>query len=258
MPLADYLSYVAGLLLAVLLPCAAAAQDTQSFRIDEKIGQVVPLDLVFLDEEGEKVSLRQLTDKPVLISLVYLSCSSTCPLLLGNLAAALGATHAAPQDYRVVTLSFDDRDTPGLASEKKRNYLKAAGRSFPGASWRFLTGSRENIDRFAEAVGFPFRKEKSGFSHAKALIFLSPGGAVTRYLYGTSYSPFNIKMALSEASAKSNYFSADRLSFFCFSYDPGENTYVFNIARAFTAVLIVLMTSSVAFILLSRRRGGEK
>ena len=88
MSLADYLRYAISLFLAILLPGAAAGQYTRSFRIDEKIGQTVPLDLVFLDEKGEKVSLRQLTDKPVIISLVYFSCSSTCPLLLGNLAAS--------------------------------------------------------------------------------------------------------------------------------------------------------------------------
>jgi protein SCO1/2 len=255
---ADYLSSALSLVLAILLPGAAAGQYTQSFGIDEKIGQKVPQDLVFYDEEGEKVSLRQLTDKPVILSLVYFSCSSTCPLLLGNLAAALGETYIDPEDYRVVTLSFDDRDTPALASGKKRNYLKAAGRSFPGASWRFLTGDKENIERLTGALGFSFRKEPGGFSHPRALIFLSPGGTVVRYLYGAAYSPFNIKMALSEASAKSNYFSAQRLSVFCFSYDADENTYVFNLARIFTAVLLVLITSSVALVLLSRRRGGER
>ena len=139
-----------------------------------------------------------------------------------------------------ITISFDDRDTPAIASEKKRNYLKATGRPFPETTWRFLTGDKKNIAEFTRAVGFTFREEKNGFSHPRALIFLSPGGTVSRYLYGMSFSPFDIRMALKEASAGSSFFSAERLSLFCYHYDPGENRYVFNLARSLAAVLFMV------------------
>ncbi len=169
------------------------------------IGKTVPRDLILFDEKGGKVSLRQLTDKPAIISLVYFSCNSRCPLLLGNLAETLGKVDINPDDYRVITISFDDRDTPALASEKRRNYLKATGRPFPETTWRFLTGDKQNIADFTRAVGFTFKQEKNGFSHPRALIFLSPGGTVSRYLYGMLFTPFDITMALKEASAGSAF-----------------------------------------------------
>jgi len=243
---------------AVLLSGTAAGQRTLKNGIDEMVGQTLPRDLIFFDETGEKVSLRQLTDKPALISFVYFSCSSRCPLLLGNLAETLGKADINPDDYRVITISFDDRDTPAIASEKKLNYLKATGRPFPWTTWRFLTGDKKNIAELTRAVGFTFREEKNGFSHPRALIFLSPGGTVSRYLYGMSFSPFDVKMSLREASAHSSFFSADSLTLFCYRYDPEENRYVFNLAGSFAAVLFLFITSSLVLIMLLRRKGGKR
>ena len=243
---------------AVLLPATAAGQHTLKNGIDEMVGQTVPLDLSFIDEKGEKVSLRQLTDKPALISFVYFSCSSRCPLLLGKLAETLGKVDINSDDYRVITVSFDDRDTPAIASENKRNYLKATGRPFPETTWRFLTGDKKNIAELTRAVGFNFKEEKKGFSHPRTLIFLSPGGTVSRYLYGMSFSPFDIRMALKEASAGNSFLSADRLSLFCYCYDPEENKYIFNLERSLAAVLFMVMSFSLAIFLMARRKDRKR
>jgi protein SCO1 len=242
------------LLLTVLLPVAAAGQQPQSPGIDERIGQKVPPDLVFHDEKGDKVSLRQLTDKPTIISLVYFSCSSRCPLLLGNLAQTLASLGIDPKTYRAITVSFDDRDTPSLASEKKRNYIKAAGKSVHEGSWSFLTGDKDNIQKLTSALGFSFRKEPGGFSHPRALIILSPGGYVARYLYGMSFSPFDLKMSLRESAAKRSFFNADRLALFCYSYDPEENRYIFHLARSLAAAFFLIVASSWLAYRVSRRR----
>ena len=254
---ADYLSYAIFLLLTILLPGAAAGQQAQSFGIDEKIGQKVPLDLVFFDEKGEKVSLRQLTDKPAIISLVYYSSSSRCPLLLGNLAQVLSSVSMDPAAYRVITVSFDDRDTPALASEKKRNFIKAIGKPFPASSWRFLTGDEDNIKRLTGALGFSFRKEPGGFSHPRALIFLSPGGVVARYLYGMSFLPFDVQMSLQESSGKRSFFSPDRLALFCYSYDSEENRYVFHLEKSLAVFFFLLVTTSIALYLVARKKEGK-
>jgi len=243
---------------AVFLSGTAAGQLTLNNGIVEKVGQTLPQNLVFFDEKGEEISLRQLTDKPAIITLVYFSCSSRCPLLLGNLAATLEKTDMDPDDYRIITISFDGSDTPAIASEMKRNYLKATGRPFPGTTWRFLTGDKKNITELTEATGFTFAKEKNGFSHPRALIFLSPGGTVSRYLYGMSFSPFDIRMSLKEASAGNSFLSTDRLSLFCYYYDPGENKYVFNLARSLVAALFLVMISSFAVFLMASGKVGEK
>ncbi len=215
--------------------------------IEEKLGQMIPESIMFRDEKGGIVSAGRLTDKPAVVSLVYFSCTSICPLLLGNLAESIGKLDVDVRDFRIITLSFDDKDTPFVAYEKKQNYIRAIGRSFPETSWSFLTGDKENINKFAKAVGFEFRKEKVGFSHPRALIFLSRSGKIIRYLYGSAYSPFDIRMALAEATAEDRI-SAYWLARFCYSYDPFEKKYVFNTFRVFCTALAVVAVSFLAFI----------
>ena len=165
-----------------------------SVGLIEKTGQKVPLELTFLDEDGHTVTLRELISKPTILTLVYYSCPDMCPLMLSALATSLGQVRLEPgKDYKVVTISFDKNDTPAVAKEKQANYLKAGGITFPSESWRFLTGTQDNIDGLTRAVGFHYRKEAGGFAHPMVLIFLANDGKIIRYLsYGQShYSPFS-------------------------------------------------------------------
>lgn len=59
-------------------------KDQQGIGIDQKLGQYVPLDLTFNDENGNPVSLRQLIHTPTILALVYLHCPNVCSLLLFN------------------------------------------------------------------------------------------------------------------------------------------------------------------------------
>jgi protein SCO1/2 len=180
-----------------------------SVGLVEKTGQKVPLDLTFLDEDGQTVTLRELISKPTILTPVYYSCTDMCPLMLEALAASLGQIRLEPgKDYKVVTISFDKNDTPAVAKEKKANYLKAGGITFPSESWRFLTGTQDNIDRLTRAVGFNYRKEADGFAHPTVLIFLATDGKIIRYIYyGQShystlsyFLPIDLTTAINDAA----------------------------------------------------------
>jgi protein SCO1 len=192
--------------------------------IIEKTGQAVPADLVFFDEKGNKVKLGSLIIKPTILTFVYYSCADICPQMLGGLAISLSSIGLSPgKDYRLITISFDEEDTPMLAKQQKVNYVKATGMSLRQDAWQFLTGDKENIKRITETTGFSFRKEvvtgsvgfgtrkeSRGFIHPGVLIFLSPDGKITRYLYveqshyGTlapiAFSPVDITTSLVQAS----------------------------------------------------------
>jgi protein SCO1/2 len=176
----------------------------------EKTGQKVPLDLTFFDEEGRTVTLRELITKPTILTPVYYSCTDMCPLMLEALAISLGQVTLEPgKDYKVVTISFDKNDTPAIAKEKKADYLKASGITFPSDSWRFLTGTQDNIKRLNGAVGFSYRKEAEGFAHPTVLIFLATDGRIVRYIsYGqshystlSSFQPVDLTTAINAAAA---------------------------------------------------------
>ena len=157
----------------LLLPFShASAHETEASKadigIDEKLGQVLPRDLFFINENGKQVNLWQLTDKPALIVPVYFGCVHVCPMLLSGVAEVLGRIELLKpgKDFQVITVSFDENDKPAIASAKKRNYLKAVGKPFPDNAWSFLTGDRETITRFTDSIGFKFQRDgEHDFSH---------------------------------------------------------------------------------------------
>jgi protein SCO1/2 len=228
-------------------------------EVEEKLGLKVASDAVFRGEDGTKVTLGELIRRPTIISLVYHSCGHTCPTLLAGLADLLGRLDLEPgKDFTLLTVSFDETDTPETAKEKKRNYLAAIGKPFPESEWRFLTGDAENIRKLTDSVGFSFIREKNGFNHPVVLVVLSPEGKIVRYLYGKNFLPFDIKMAVVEAARGKVGLSVQRLLLFCYSYDPPGRRYVFNILRVYGTVMILLVVSLFVYLTLARKkRDGE-
>jgi protein SCO1/2 len=215
---------------------------SKRIEIEEKLGNYIPPDLAFRDENGEKISLGEVIDKPTIIVPVYLTCPNMCPRLLGALANVLGKLKLKPgTDYTVMTVSFDPTDTPAIAQEKKVNYIKASGIPFPEDAWLYLTGDDTTINAFLDAVGFSVKKETSGFSHPSAIVVVSPEGKITRYLYGVSFLPFDVTMAISESAEGKVSSIARKVLLYCFSYDPQGKRYVFNILKVAGTGMIIFI-----------------
>jgi len=245
----------------VLLPEAQGHEESASERsgasgelgLNERTGQSIPLDAVFYDEQGNMTTLKQLVNRPVVLSLVYYSCDRICPQLLGATAAITGVLKYVPgKDYSLITISFDPADTPKTARDAKRNYINFLGPSFPEGSWKFLTGTSDNIKRVLDAAGFRIRKENiHGFSHPAALVVLSPKGKIVRYVYPVSdtnfslphplaFQPFDLTLAISDAAKEKTGFSVQRALAYCFPHMPkGQETF-FNILKISGAVIVSL------------------
>ncbi len=224
--------------------------------LDEKLGAVIPADIVLKDENGRPVNLKELADRPLIIAPVYFHCSHECPLLLTNLAGALGKMDLVTpgKNYRVVALSFDDREGPEMAREKKPNYLTAVGKPFPADAWSFLTGDDADIRKFTDAVGFKFQRDGDDFSHPVAVIVLAQGGKVVRYLYGTTFLPFELTMAVTEAARGTVGSPTARVLNYCFSYDPLKKSYVFNILKVTGTVMVLFIGGFLLYLVRSTRK----
>ncbi|MDA8082687.1 MAG: SCO family protein [Nitrospiraceae bacterium] len=237
---------LAGLLCVILLHThASAGQDVRSpeVGIDEHLGGTLPLDTFFTDEQGRKVLLRDLVTKPTILTFVYYRCTHTCPTLLLGLSDVLSKIDLSPgKDYSVISISFDETETPDLAGQKKKDYIKATGKAFPEGAWRFLTADRETIERITGAAGFGFKRVSTGFAHPVALIVLSPRGKITRYLYGVRFLPMDLTLALTEASKGLAVPTVNRVLLYCFSYDPEGKRYVFNILKI-TGIATILFAA---------------
>ena len=223
--------------------------------IDEKLGQRVPVDLTFKAEDGQPVALQSLLGKPTLLTLVYYECPGICTPLLNNLTDTLDRLDLRPGvDYQVITISFDPRDTPALAEKKRSNYLKQFHKEFPALAWRFLTGDQPAIDRITEAVGFRYQRSGKDFNHPGVVMVLSADGKMMRYLPGIRFMPFDIKMAVIEASQGRPMPTINRVLALCFSYDPEGRKYVFSTLRVTGSVTLVMLGLFVAWLVISSRR----
>jgi protein SCO1/2 len=153
-----------------------------------------------------------------------------------------------------VAFSFDETEKPDLALEKKRMYLKMIEKPFPEDAWRFLTGDKENIHKLTDAIGFHFKKQGEDFLHPVTVIILSPDGKITRYMYGTDFLPFDLKMALLEASEGRVGPTLSKVLRFCFSYDPKGRKYVFNTLKITGIVTLLFALSLILFLVFKGKR----
>jgi protein SCO1/2 len=225
--------------------------------LEEKLGQYLPADAAFKDENGRRVMLRDLIDKPTIIAPVYLGCAHECPMLLSGLARVLGKIELAKpgRDYRVITLSFDEHDTPAIARAKKVNYIKAVGKPFPEDAWKFLTGDKANVRKFTDSIGFRFQRDSEhDFSHPVTLVVIAPGGKIVRYLEGFTFLPFEVTMALTEAAEGRVGSPARSALMYCFSYDPLKKSYVFNVLKVTGTVMVLFVASFFAYLMISTKK----
>jgi protein SCO1 len=222
--------------------------------VEEKLGNTLPLDASFVDEQGRQVRLREIIDRPTIILPIYFYCPSICSKNLANLAVALNnLTLQAGRDYRVIALSFNPAEGPADAARAKRNYVKILAEGFPAEEWYFLTGKAEEITAVTDALGFRFEKvDDETFIHPAALMTLTATGQVNRYIYG-SFLAGDIDVGLAEAAGGRLSTSVRRLLEFCFSYDPRQNQSLFQGVKI--GVLAVFAAVLVFVLFFSKRKG---
>lgn len=240
---------VLGALSAIVFNFVTGKVASGRVGVDEKLGQRVPGDLVFRDENGDSVRLGELIDKPTILSLVYYRCPGICSPLLSGVADAVSKIDLIPgKDYQILTVSFDPADTPSLSRRKKANYLKAIGRPFPPEAWHWLVGDSASIAALTDAVGFHYERRGRDFVHPGLITVLAPDGKVVRYLYGITFLPFDLKMALYEASQGRTGPTISKVLLYCFSYDPQGKKYAFNFLKVSGTLVLFFATLLVGYL----------
>lgn len=228
----------------------------QTVGVVEHLGAKIPLDVVFRDETGKQVRLGELITGPTIILPVYYRCTNVCNYLQLRVANALRSMHDLPgKEYRVISVSFDERETPEDAAKSKRTYLTAMNRPFPDDGWRFLTGDRAAILRLTAAAGFTFERRGAEFIHPVITLVTGGDGTIIRYLYGVTILPKDLALALQEARSGVAGVSIRKLVEYCFTFDPVGKTYVFNLLRISATVVLLCAGGFLAFLLLS---GGKR
>jgi protein SCO1/2 len=163
------------------------------------------------------------------------------------------------KDYQIFTLSFDHTEKPELAAEKKENYLREIKKTVNPKGWRFFTGDSINIHRLTDAAGFYYQRSGRDWIHAASLIVLSPQGKITRYLYGIQHLPFDVKMAVIEASEGHATPTIAKVLKFCYSYDPEGRKYTFNFIHVSGILIVGLVGIFIGvFVIRPKRKNSER
>jgi len=218
----------------------------------------LPLDLAFRDEAGRDVQLRQyFTQKPVLLALVYYGCPMLCNQVEQGVVGALRMLSFNPgRDYEVVFVSFDPRESPDMAAQKKASAMEHFRRLETATGWHFLTGSKESIDALTKGANFRFTFDQKSnlFAHASGIMLLTPDGRISRYFYGVEYPARDLRLGLVDASAGKIGTPIDRALLFCYQYDPTSARYSASILKIIRLGGVLTILCLVAGMLIFRRR----
>lgn len=222
------------------LPNRLAAQ----VGLSEHLGASVPADLTFSDEHGQTVRLGSLFtgDRPVLLAFVYHSCPMLCSLVMDGMADAVSGLDLPIGDqYSVLAVSIDPRDTPARADSAKARYVArilaanpardsaqvAAGMHF----WTVTPETEPHVRDLADAVGFRYAYDvRTGdYGHEAVIVALGPEGLISRYLYGITYAPRDVRLALVEAGEGKTGTTLDRFLLTCYHFDADARGYSLQI-----------------------------
>jgi protein SCO1 len=225
--------------LCLVAPLVAAAQTTDQLKREvaaigavERLGEAIPRGATFTDSEGRAVGLAGLGDRPVLLSFNYTACPRLCGLQLHGVARLLKDVGYDGQAFALATVSIDPDEKVDQLVLLKRTLVGESGNA-PGAaeSWRFLRGSKADVDALADAVGFKYRYDPATgeFAHQATLVVLTADGRVSGYLHGITYKPEALRAALDRARQGAVATAAEQRSLggfllTCMGFDPADRT----------------------------------
>ena len=239
------------------MPAGITPNELKNVTFEQRLDVQVPLDLPFVDEAGRPVKLSQyFGGPPVILALVYYECPMLCVQALNGLVKSLKTLALEPgRDYTIVTLSFNPRETPAQAAEKKQHYLSLLKREGGDQAWHFLTGEETAIRMLTDSVGFHYVYDEGNqqYAHPTGIIVMTPEGRTSKYIYGLDYGPRDLRLALVEAADRKIGTPVDTLLLYCFHYDPEQGKYGLVLMNVMRLAGIVTVVCIGGFILIMRR-----
>ncbi len=235
--------------------------------IVERLGERLPLDTAFTDSEGRQVTLGDYFDgvRPVILTFNYSDCPMLCSLQLTRFVQALHQLkRTAGEDFQIVTVSIDPKETQENAQMTKARFLRDYGRPEAAEGWHFLRGPEEHSRAVADGAGFgyTFNEARQEWLHTAALILVNPDGRVGRYLYGIEYHPETLNLSIVEASDGKITSTVERILLYCFHYDETEGRYapvamnIMRLGAGLVAVVLAIFLSTY-WLAESRKRRAQ-
>lgn len=122
-------------------------------------------DFTLRDEEGRRVTMRELRGQPVIVTFLYTTCEETCPTQAQQVR---GAFDELGEDVPALAVAVDPpRDTP----DRARAFLseqRMLGRM------RFALGSRAELESVWR--GFAVQPQREDLEHTGRFVLVDPAG----------------------------------------------------------------------------------
>lgn len=238
-------------------------RDLEGAELIRREGNKVPLDLTFRDTSNNTRTLGELFEEdgpPVVLLPVYFDCPIICPMTMNSAGAALSQLRELTpgEDYRLLVLSFDHRDTPRSSSIQRDAFLLKF-EALPGKNAiEFWTGDTDNILALTRAVGFgySFSPNTGHFSHTSAMIFLRNDGTVHNYLPGSVYTAAQVRTGIREAGEGESATIWDQVVLLCRVLDENTGEYKISPMRVMQlvgAVTVVFITGGITLLVVTNR-----
>jgi protein SCO1 len=234
---------------------SAQVDQSPEVGVIEHLGKTIPLDLKFVNDKFDTVTLKQLITKPTILSFVYFDCPGLCSPLLEGVGDVIHKTDMKlGKDYQVITISFNYRDTPQKAKEKKKRFIDKYSKG-NGDGWIFLTTDSATIFKITNATGFKTKAVGLDFVHPSAIIAISPRGQITRYLYGITFMPIDFKMAIIEANKEQPRPTIQKILLLCYSYDQTNQRFALDVTKiAGIIIVFFLLVFIIVFLLKPKKK----
>lgn len=241
------------LLVTLVFKLQSQVDQSPEVGVFEHLDETLPLDLKFVNDNNQIVTLRELINKPTILSFVYFDCPGLCSPLLDGVGDVIKKTNLElGKDYQVITISFNFRDTPEKAKQKKERFVEKYTQG-KGDGWIFLTTDSITIFKITDAAGFKTKAVGLDFIHPSAIISISPKGKICRYLYGINYLPIDFKMAIIEANKGQSRPTIQKLMQICYSYDPENKHFTLDILKITATIIIFILLILVITLFIKRK-----
>jgi len=262
-PRTKYLSIVTGAWLGLCVSDVSAEtlskaelsaqSETAAIAISQAaIGKPVG-DYEFTNTHAKRVRLSDFLGKPLVISMIYSSCSDVCPVITKTLenVDAVARDALGEEAFNIVTIGFDvAHDNP----VRMQSFARQIGVS-TNDHWHFLSGDLTTVAALSEDIGFLFYDSAKGFDHLTQTTVLDASGKVAVQIYGETFAtpmlvdPLKNLVFGTEVPFASVDDLINKVRLFCTIYDPTSDRYRFQYAmffRLFVGATVIL--SMMAFI----------
>lgn len=178
--------------------------------------------------DGQAFTLERYRGRPLVVSLIYTSCSSVCPTTTEQLARAVKEARRAlgADAFEVLTVGFDARrDTP----KQLARFAEAHG--IDDSRWHVASGDETAIRALLADLGFSYVAAAGGFEHITQTSIVDAEGRVYRHVYGDDFPIQVFVEPLKElvfgvvTRSLSVTGLIDRIKFLCTTYDPNLGRY---------------------------------